>query len=230
MAITQGLGLVERLIRLEIGRLRASGVPAGQDEYRGLYISDEEVDQLLGAPAPNRQADLEAESEAQLAETRLDLEQLAHAVSGPLGSIIRLGALNTFETGCLLLGLALEADTRFERLFAYVQDDVTKRRPRVELALRLLAPAEQRLSARTSLSAPAPLRRLRLITLHGEAGQPYTPLPAHVIALDARVAAYLLGQSVVDEALRSHAELLAPGDADIGLPDSLVTRLTAPCR
>src|SRR5712692_1917053 len=147
-AITQGLRLVERLIRIEIGRLRATGVPAGQDEYRGLYISDEEVDQLLGAPAPNRQPEVAVELEAQLGQTRVELEQLVDPLSGPLGSLIRLGGLNTFETGCLLLGLALEADPRFERLFAYVQDDVTKRRPRVELALRLLVPAEQRLSVR----------------------------------------------------------------------------------
>ena len=65
-AVATGLALVERLIRLEIGRLRAAGVPAGQDEYRGLYISDEEVDQLLGAPAPSQDIASEARLDAQL--------------------------------------------------------------------------------------------------------------------------------------------------------------------
>ena len=45
--VRAGLRLVEQLIRLEVARLRATGVPAGQDEFRGLYISEEEVDQLL---------------------------------------------------------------------------------------------------------------------------------------------------------------------------------------
>lgn len=224
--IARGLGLIERLIRLEVGRLRASGVPAGQDEYRGLYISDEEVDQLLGAPAPNHDLASEAEFEAQLAHLRQQLAALAADAPGLLGRLIALAGLNAFETGCLLIGLALEADLRFDRLFAYVQDDVTKRRPRVELALRLLAPPDQRLSAREHFAAEAPLRRLRLVALHNEGGQPYTPLPAQTIALDARIAGFLLGQTAVDEALKTHAELLSAAKASLSLPLTLLERLT----
>jgi len=210
--LTAGLNIIERLVRLEIARLRATGVPAGQDEYRGLYISDDEVDQLLGAPAPNRDPVTETALEAQLGLTRQQLASLAQHAPGALGRLIALARLNPFETGCLLLGLALEADLRFDRLFAYVQDDVTKRRPRVELALRLLVPPGDRLAAREHLSAEAPLRRLRLMTLHPEAGQPQTPLPAQTLALDARIAAFLLGQTAVDESLKGHAMLSVPGE------------------
>src|SRR5262245_25535865 len=88
--VAAGLSIVERLIRLEISRLRAMGVPAGQDEYRGLYISDEEVDQLLGSPAPQRDLLTETAIEAQLALTRQQLDGLAQHSSGRLG---RLAAL-----------------------------------------------------------------------------------------------------------------------------------------
>ena len=224
--IAAGLSIVERLLRLEIARLRATGVPAGQDEYRGLYISDAEVDQLLGAPAPNQDPLAETALETQLALTRQQLDRLSRSAPGALGHLIALARLNPFETGCLLLGLALEADLRFDRLFAYVQDDVTKRRPRVELALRLLAPAAERVAARGHLAAEAPLRRLRLITLHNEAGQPHTPLPAQALALDARIAGFLMGQTTVDEALKGHASLFAPAEPGLSLPDSLAQRLT----
>ena len=223
--IATGLSIVERLIRLEISRLRASGVSAGQDEYRGLYISDEEVDQLLGVTGPNQDSLAETALEAQLALTRQQLASLTQNAPGTLGRLIALAGLNSFETGCLLLGLALDADLRFDRLFAYVQDDVTKRRPRVELALRLLAPAGQRLAARAHLVAEAPLRRLHLVTLHNEAGQPYTPLPAQTIALDARIAAFLLGQTALDEALKGQASLLEASETGVSLPDGLAQRL-----
>jgi hypothetical protein len=225
--VTSGLASVERLIRLEIARLRATGVPAGQDEYRGLYISDAEVDQLLGAPAPNQDSATEAALEAQLALARQELSQLSAQAGGPLGRLVALAGLSGFELGCLLIGLALDADLRFDRLFAYVQDDVTKRRPRVELALRLLAPPSQRLAAREHLSAEAPLRRLRLVTLHNESGQSYTPLPAQTIALDPRIASFLFGQTSLDEALKSNAELLTTANASLSLPESLSQRLAA---
>ena len=104
--------------------------------------------------------------------------------------------------------LALEADLRFERLFAYVQDDVTKRRPRVDLALRLLAAPDRIAAARSAFDADASLRRYQLIALRGEANQP-TPLLAQYLVIDPRIAAYLLGYDAIDEALRPHAELIA---------------------
>ena len=153
------------------------------------------------------------------------MDNLAQNAKGALGRLIGLARLNSFETGCLLLSLALEADLRFDRLFAYAQDDVTKRRPRVELALRLLVPGDQRLAAREHLAADAPLRRLRLMSLHNESGQPYTPLPAQSIALDARIAGFLLGQTALDEALKGSAFVLDTGDSSTALPDELAQRL-----
>jgi hypothetical protein len=210
--ISAGLQLVERLIRLEVARLRACGVPAGQDEYRGLYLSDDEVDGLLASMPAAAAAHSDAAPpqlaalEAALARTRGTLPALAAVATGPLASLISYAHLTSFEVGCLLLCLAPEADVRFDRLFAYVQDDVTRRRPRIELAFRLLAEERTGQSERAAFNADAPLRRLQLITMHGEAGQPATPLPAQVMAIHPRIAAYLLGQPAIDETLRPHVE------------------------
>ncbi len=218
--LADGLRVIERLIRLEIAHLRASGVPAGQDEYRGLYISDEEVDAILTGLAGTGPATANArlvEIEAALDMARAELAGLAQAATGPLGRLIQFANLNPFETGCLLLCLAPEANLRFERLFAYVQDDVTKRRPRVELAFRLLSRAGSLDDARQSMSLDAPLRRFQLITLRDEPGQVNTPLPAQYLALDPRIAGFLLGQTLLDGGLRPFADLL-PADAPVRLP------------
>jgi hypothetical protein len=61
--------------------------------------------------------------------------------------------LSPFEVDALLICLAPEIDLRYERLFGYLQDDVTKRRPSVDLLLNLLSPTfESKLSARQYFS------------------------------------------------------------------------------
>ena len=41
----------------------------------------------------------------------------------------------------LLICLASELDLRYERLYAYLQDDVTRKQPSVDLVLNLLCPS-----------------------------------------------------------------------------------------
>ena len=216
--VPDGLRLIERLLRLEIARLRALGLPAGQDEYRGLYISDEEVDQLLGLGPRLQGPEAVEQYETALSKERVALVRLTQSAAGPLGALIQLAALDPFDVGCVLLGLALEADSRMERLYAYVQDDVTKRRPRVEIAIRLLAERANRESVRQGFAANGPLRRLQLINLYNEPGQPFTPLPSQTLGLNPRIAGYLLGLSNPDEALRGYAHLHEAGRAAPPLP------------
>jgi AAA+ superfamily predicted ATPase len=219
--IREGLRLIEELIRLEVARLRASGVPVGQDEYRGLYLSDEQIDQML---VVGPQADLAAIN-AEFDRARDRLKSLTIHATDRLGLLARSAGLNPFEVGCLLLCLALEADLRFERLFAYVQDDVTKRRPRVDLAVRLLS--DPLIDARASFAADAPLRRYHLISLRSESNQTSAPLLAQAIVLDARIAGHLLGSNAIDEALLPHAELITPPPQPLALPQALSDQLTA---
>jgi len=220
VGVREGLRVVEGLIRLEIARLRAAGVPVGQDDYRGLYLSDQQIDQLLITPQPT------TEIAAQFQRAHVDLNTLTTQANDRLGLLARSAGLNSFEIGCLLLCLALEADLRFERLFAYVQDDVTKRRPRVDLALRLLCPPDRIAAARSAFDADAALRRYQLIALRSEANQP-TPLLAQYLVIDPRIAAYLLGYDAIDETLRPHAELFAQSPDAIALPKDLTDQLKA---
>jgi hypothetical protein len=46
--------------------------------------------------------------------------------------------LSAFDVDLILLALAPKLDLRYERLYAYLQDDVTRTWPSVDLALNLL--------------------------------------------------------------------------------------------
>ena len=43
-----------------------------------------------------------------------------------------------FEEQCILICLAPEIDRKYEKLYAYLQDDITRKKPSVDLILSLL--------------------------------------------------------------------------------------------
>lgn len=212
-----GLALVVRFLHAEIEAMRSAGVPVGEDDYRGLYISDREVDRLLESGLrPNELAPVST-----ITTLRSYLDELVANATGRLRSVIELGPLTAFETGCLLLCLAGETDPAVERLLAYAQDDVTRRRPRVDLLLRLFA--EPGGDCRDAWLPAAPLRRERMVQLFDEPGQPFTPLSSRSVALDPRIAEFLLGSDVFCEPLASHATIANQEDpAAALLPESII--------
>lgn len=202
VGVEQGIRVIHALIGLEVSRMREQGVAVGEDEYRGLYTSDAEAARLSGqVPDANAGAD---ERAAPLLE---QLRELAENDDGRFGFLCRLGGLSEFEAGCLLLCVASEADLGIERLIGYVQDDVTKRRPRVDLAVRLLAAPNTGFDALSAFDASAPLRKLLLLSLHEEPGQAHTPLRAQYLALDRRISSFLLGGDGIDERIEHFARL-----------------------
>ena len=200
--IIEGVRLVEKLIGSEIARLRVGGIPVGEDEYRGLYLSESDVDRLL---TTNRGS---TELETAMRSAGADLLELCRTAGGRLGQLVKLAELEPLEAACLLLCLAPELDLRFERLFAYLQDDVTKTRPRVELALRLFVAADERLAARRIFSAGSAILHHHLLALQDEPGRSYTPLPAQLLTPDPAILAYLLGEDDLDRRLAPHSVLV----------------------
>jgi hypothetical protein len=180
----------------------ASPESAG-DPYRGLYISHAEVEQLLerspGAPTlrANGSTAPEARTDAPLPTSRL-------------GRIASEFGLTPFDLDVLLLALAPELDLRYERIYAYLQDDVTRRRPTVDLALNLLciSPAD-RLARRTHFGRIGPLIRAGLLRLTSDPTHVQPPLLSHYLKLDDRLVNWLLG---VEERLDlDRAESTPPG-------------------
>ena len=112
---------LDALFEREILRLRGR-YQLSLDEFRGLYVSDEQVDALLAAndlpsaPLPDRVPD----------------PALAH--------IAAIFALDAAATAVLSLALAPEQNQKYATLIAYLNDDVRRRWPTVDLALRLCGP------------------------------------------------------------------------------------------
>ncbi|MEA2529841.1 MAG: hypothetical protein QOG89_1485 [Thermomicrobiales bacterium] len=204
---------LHRLLVWQVAVTRSTYGTLADDEYRGLYVPDAEVEVLTAEP-PVLSDEL-ARHRANLDAERAEIEHQARAAAqlgreSPLLRLGRLFGLDAFARDTLLLTLAPELDLRYERLYAYVQDDVTRKRPTVDLALRLLVtdPAE-RVERRTAFAAEAPLLHHRLIDVFDD-GQRQGPLLARAIKLDDGIVAQILGHSAVDPQLAAFVTLSRP--------------------
>ncbi|MCW5853263.1 MAG: AAA family ATPase, partial [Anaerolineae bacterium] len=231
------LARLDLLIRRAVVRLRQGQASRADDEFRGLYVSDDEVDALLDgsrspldlwgpAEAGEETTPLEAALRAAencLAQVEAELD--AADVVPPLDQLARLFRLSDFERDVLVVCLAAEFDLKYERLYGYLQDDVTKKRPTVDLTLRLLCPsAEARLAARRCFEPDAPLMRWELVTLHDDPGARRPVLLGRYLKLDERIAGFLLGSNTPDARLAPFTAPAPPPGAS-PLPPDIQTRV-----
>lgn len=229
MHLSSLLGWLQRLLAWQIMVTRETYGELADDEYRGLYIPDAEVE-LLTDSAPTMSPELAAQRRVLEDERQQIEERLLASEEGGANPLIRVGqlfALGRFERDLLLLALAPEIDLRYERLYAYIQDDVTKKRPSVDLALRIFCidPAA-RLAMRSVFASDGPLLRRRLIQLYDD-GQRQSSLLARAIKIDERILAELLGQMAVDAPLAPFVTRTLPqrSISDLVLPPALLGQL-----
>jgi len=117
---------------------------------------------------------------------------------------------------------------RYERLYAYLQDDVTRKRPTVDLVLNLLcSDSDDKRAMRSRFLPPAPLLRYGLLQAIPESGQGAVPLLARALHLDPQVAAALLGNDGMDERLYPACELLNANAERHPSGDATIARLLA---
>ena len=174
------------------------GPEARADPFRGLHLSDEHVERLLarqpGAPLSGRPVGHNG----------------AGPDAGPLEVLAREHGLTAFDADALLIALGAEVDLRYERIYAYLQDDVTRKRPSVDLVLNVLCETrEEKLARRARFLPGAPLVDARLVEVVAPANGEPAPLLAHVLKVDDQIVRELLGGAGLDARL-THLCTLEP--------------------
>lgn len=226
---------VDLLVRVQA--LRARQV-AGDDPLRGLTISEDDIEALFRRPLgmPHWSAAPEA---PELLELEHEIARRSQEISARCAASLRRGTplrlcalaerfeLTRLDLDVLLLGLAPELDARYDRLFAYLHDDVTRKRPSVDMALGLLcATFEERLAARARFSPSAPLLRHGLLQLFAEPPGSQPTLLGSTLKVDGHLVEWLLGSDELDARLAAHARVVVPraGHERAPLPAALAAR------
>ena len=205
------LAIVEARVRAAVDRRRVDD-PDPSDRFRGLYISDAQVDGLLASPAA---ALIEEAWTAAAADSLAALDKAADDAEAA-GQDIRLRRLaRAFDLApddveLLLIALAPDLDPRFERLYGYLHDDVSRRRASAGLALEL---------AGTGAGVASGVQRVRL--------GPHGPLVANGLVLVEDVDRPFLTRSL-RVADRVTAHLLGDDQPEASIADLLIEAVPAP--
>ena len=212
---------LDLMLEHAVQSMDAAGCAENAAGFRGLYVGRDEVGRLLQrAPASTPFAALAAADEQQGGTTGNG--------PSPLFWIMQEFELSSFDADVLLLSLAPEVDLRYEKIFAYLQDDVTRKRPTVELILNLLcASVEAKLSGRAHLHPDAPLVRQMLVHVTPDPGQPESPFLANAVRIDDHVARILLGDTGGDPRLVPFCDFVEPSQkrSPIAFETEMVTVL-----
>lgn len=213
-----GLSYIHLRIHWAVLRARAGGLNP-DDEFLGLYISDEQVDTLLSRGVdqhPWHTLTMASENghhwQAALEQARQHwrgrtIETRRADVPMRLETLVRAFGLDDVEVDALLITVAPEIDPAYGRLFAYLQDDVTRKQPSVDLILNLLSDdMESKLRLRRHFSREATLFRHQLLAPSEEASSGRARIqqalrPATVVVR------YLLGELPLARALDGCATL-----------------------
>src|SRR3954449_7200386 len=158
-------GFIDRRVMAAVERVAGSDPDPG-DPFRGLYISDEVALRLSQG------------------ESGSDADERLTGVVAALG-------LDLLEAAVLAVCAATELNPRYGRLYAYLQDDVTRKLPSPRLVGQLLegeglTPAD----VMAAFDLTGRLRHLGVLKLLGDA---QTPLAERPIKVADRLAAVLLG-------------------------------------
>jgi hypothetical protein len=199
---------LDLLLKRAVVIARQAGPGTESDEFRGLVVTENEIDDIL------RTQDLLGETWERAAArepelTRIDKEldkrrkQIDARVKPGRGKRLRLALLtlaaqfelSPAEVDIVLVALAPELEPRYETLYAYLQNDVTRKHPSVNLALNLICRSErEKLAARSLFSPWAPLMKHCLLELAEESQDRQPSLLRKFLKLDETIVRFLLDQ------------------------------------
>jgi hypothetical protein len=173
------LRATNRALARAVERRAAAQARLARPELGALCVTDDEVLSLLdglqgaGADEAPGAPDRPAAELAQELGQELAQEEELRALSFdrlPLDAVARAFGLSPFEQDALLLCAAGEVDSRYERVFAYIHDDLDRRHPSVDLLCNVPGhDTDDPLARRAEAGRFGRLRRTGLLAASGDA-------------------------------------------------------------
>jgi SpoVK/Ycf46/Vps4 family AAA+-type ATPase len=194
-----------------------------KDKFEGLYITEEEVEAIIGTTryqTKDNPSQIQELNQVHISDSLKQLEgeiyskkkeSLLHGITLRLDKLEQLFQLTPFDIDILLVCLLPEIDLKYQRLYAYLQNDITQKNPTVNLTLELLCKSfSEILKSRNAFSSSASLIKHQLVHLNGNHSLTPIPLLAKSLQIDGRILHHLLEIDQIDSCLLPFTQLLQP--------------------
>lgn len=200
---------IDLLIHREVLRLRAH-YQLSLDEFRGLYVSDQQVDRLVNEALAGQQDQDTIDQMTERAESQRQSTRERRLCEPVWAKLRQEFQLSDFDLDVLLLALAPHVNLKYETLFAYLNNDVTRKWLTCDLVLRLLSSTQAEKMTRVERLLPhAPLMREGLLQPVAQMGERASWLSAGV-SIVSGLATFLLGAGFHSPELVSLIEVREP--------------------
>ena len=216
---------LDLLIRLKCRTLRLQNQTSAETQVsRAAYITPADVEWLLEDGAKPNAGDSDVapmRAEVQQYRQRIDSRVACSQESGvilALPQLCQMFGLSAFEWQALVICLAPELRRKYDRIYAYLQDDITRQRPSVDLVLEMLCDTEsERWSARRFLSGNATLLRTGILAKLEDTQSPSGSSGlSRFLKLTSRMFEFLGGSDKLDERLTGLACIRRPAGESSG--------------
>jgi hypothetical protein len=208
------LAWLDARLEAEVRRWQIAGQnPA--DRFRGLYVSDSEALELtrrgvgshwgtgISLPEEETRALDHARDSALLKIQAIEEQARGQNITLRLRQLQETFDLSSFEWHSFIVCLAPALDLRYERIYSYLQDDITRIAATVDLLLNLLLQENPtRLDALPCFEPRAPLRLFRLLLPVQESGKHPNTLRQ----------AFYVAPGIVDWLMDSYSPSVAMGE------------------
>lgn len=189
-------------------------IPNDAYGLQGLCVTEDEVDAIL-RNSHYREYVISDSAHEKIRKITQDIskkenESLKRGKELRLNKLSRLFNLQPFEVDILLICLAPEMDLKNEILYSYLQNDVTRKSPSVDLIIKLLYFIKEQFYPREVFSLASSLNKNHLVHLYGD---DQIPILSKTVKVNERIIDYLLGYNNIDQEIQDYSYIRDPEES-----------------
>lgn len=208
---------VDLLIQKQLSYAR--NIYQSDNDFRGVVITESEIDTILsepfGIPAWARYIQSTSPDFSLMYTDHFNLLVERTSISVISGVDIRLQklvnmfGLSSFDLDVLLICMLSSIDVRYEKVFAFLQDDLSKKSPSVDLMLNILSnELVEKVKLRKCFDPDSNLFKYGLLEkINSDSPEDYMLL-SDLIRINERISLWLLGNDEIDTTIRGFVSMM----------------------
>lgn len=179
--------LLDSILQYYINFKRSSG--KRHNDYAGLTISDSEIDDLFGQSKEQCETVFQTSTRDEINNLQKNIAAIEtdFAQNGKKNRLYNLKSIFQLTDShiiVLIIALAPELSGKYEKIYAYIQDDITRKLPTVELVCTLLDLLNCSELSHDFFHNFSPLIHYNLLQIFPDTSREYTPFSSRYIKVD----------------------------------------------